>query len=91
MKKLYLVVWSILSCVLLSCSGSENGKSLPNPPKHIVLVGFDGLSSYSLNNGAEMPQFRSMMQDGCYTLENRSVLPSSSAVNWASMFMGVVP
>ena len=84
MKKLYLVVWSILSCVLLSCSGSENGKSLPNPPKHIVLVGFDGLSSYSLNNGAEMPQFRSMMQDGCYTLENRSVLPSSSAVNWAS-------
>ena len=41
MKKLYLVVWSILSCVLLSCSGSENGKSLPNPPKHIVLVGFE--------------------------------------------------
>lgn len=91
MKKLYLVVWSILSCVLLSCSGSENGKSLPNSPKHIVLVGFDGLSSYSLNNGAEMPQFRSMMQDGCYTLENRSVLPSSSAVNWASMFMGAGP
>lgn len=91
MKKLYLVVWGILSCVLLSCSGSENGKSLPNPPKHIVLVGFDGLSSYSLNNGAEMPQFRSMMQDGCYTLENRSVLPSSSAVNWASMFMGAGP
>lgn len=91
MKKLYLVVWSILSCVLLSCSGSENGKSLPNPPKHIVLVGFDGLSSYSLNNGAEMPQFRSMIQDGCYTLENRSVLPSSSAVNWASMFMGAGP
>ena len=52
---------------------------------------FRGLSSYSLNNGAEMPQFRSMMQDGCYTLENRSVLPSSSAVNWASMFMGAGP
>ena len=38
-----------------------------------------------------MPQFRSMMQDGCYTLENRSVLPSSSAVNWALMFMGAAP
>lgn len=32
-----------------------------------------------------------MMQDGCYTLENRSVLPSSSAVNWASMFTGAGP
>lgn len=31
------------------------------------------------------------MADGAYTLEKRSVLLSSSAVNWASMFMGVGP
>lgn len=29
------------------------------------------------------------MANGCYTLHSRSVLPSSSAINWASMFMGV--
>ena len=29
------------------------------------------------------------MTNGCYTLHSRSVLPSSSAINWASMFMGV--
>lgn len=31
------------------------------------------------------------MDAGCYTLKKRSVLPSSSAVNWASMFMGAGP
>jgi len=59
--------------------------------KHIILIGFDGLSSYSLNHGAQMPMFQKMMKEGAYTLENRSVLPSSSAVNWASMFMGAGP
>ncbi len=28
-----------------------------------------------------------MMKRGSYTLKTRSVLPSSSAANWASMFM----
>jgi predicted AlkP superfamily phosphohydrolase/phosphomutase len=32
-----------------------------------------------------------MMENGSYTLKMRSVLPSSSAVNWASMFMGAGP
>ena len=31
------------------------------------------------------------MADGSYTLEKRSALPSSSAINWASMFMGAGP
>lgn len=38
-----------------------------------------------------MPVFKKLMNEGAYTLENRSVLPSSSAVNWASMFMGAGP
>ena len=31
------------------------------------------------------------MAEGASTLENRSILPSSSACNWASMFMGAGP
>lgn len=31
------------------------------------------------------------MEKGCYTMEKRTVNPSSSAPNWASMFMGVGP
>ena len=40
---------------------------------------------------AEMPNVKTLMDAGCYTLKKRSVLPSSSAVNWASMFMGAGP
>lgn len=95
MKKITVFVFSLLAIVLsASCSkGGENTatKGMNNPPKHVVLIGFDGLSSYCLNNGADMPNFRKMMAEGAVTLENRSVLPSSSAVNWASMFMGAGP
>ena len=55
--------------------------------KHVVLIGLDGWGAYSVEK-AEMPTVKKLMADGSYTLKKRSVLPSSSAVNWASMFMG---
>lgn len=38
---------------------------------------------------ADMPQVKALMDRGAWTLKKRSVLPSSSAINWASIFMGV--
>ncbi|WP_289834668.1 alkaline phosphatase [Parabacteroides goldsteinii] len=58
--------------------------------KHVVLIGLDGWGAYSVEK-AEMPTVKKLMADGSYTLKKRSVLPSSSAVNWASMFMGAGP
>lgn len=58
--------------------------------QHVIIIGFDGWGSYSMEKGA-MPHVKQLMRDGAYTLEKRSVLPSSSAVNWASMFMGAGP
>lgn len=58
--------------------------------KHVVLVGFDGLGAYAIPK-AEMPNLKQMMQTGSYSLHVRTVLPSSSAVNWASMLMGAGP
>lgn len=58
--------------------------------KHVVLIGLDGWGSYSVAN-AEMPNVKKLMETGSYTLQKRTVLPSSSAVNWASMFMGACP
>lgn len=58
--------------------------------KHVVLIGLDGWGAYSVNK-ADMPNVKKLMADGSYTLKKRSVLPSSSAVNWASMFMGAGP
>ena len=58
--------------------------------KHVVLIGLDGWASYSVKL-ADMPNAKKMMAEGSYTLRKRSVFPSSSTENWASMFMGVGP
>jgi Uncharacterized proteins of the AP superfamily len=58
--------------------------------KHVILIGLDGWSSACLDS-VDMPNVRDAMKKGAFTLKKRSVLPSSSAVNWASMFMGAGP
>ncbi|MDR0834363.1 MAG: alkaline phosphatase [Candidatus Symbiothrix sp.] len=58
--------------------------------KHVVVIGLDGWGAYSLEK-ADMPTVKQLMTGGAYTLKKRSVLPSSSAANWASMFMGAGP
>jgi predicted AlkP superfamily pyrophosphatase or phosphodiesterase len=58
--------------------------------KHVVLIGLDGWASYGIKL-ADMPNAKKMMVEGSYTLKKRSVFPSASTENWASMFMGVGP
>lgn len=91
---LFLGLVCLLSLSLFSCATERGcvGKKIKNGPKHVVLVGFDGLSAHAVKSDkAKMPVFKKLMEQGASTLENRSVLPSSSAVNWASMFMGAGP
>jgi len=58
--------------------------------QHVIFIGLDGWGSYSVEK-ADMPHVKQLMKEGSYTLQKRTVLPSSSAVNWASMFMGAGP
>lgn len=58
--------------------------------KHVVLIGCDGFGAYALPE-ADMPNLKKLMETGAWSLKARSVLPSSSAVNWASMLMGASP
>lgn len=62
----------------------------PEKVKHVVLIGCDGFGAYALPQ-ADMPNLKRMMNEGAWSLKARSVLPSSSAVNWASMIMGAGP
>lgn len=55
--------------------------------EHVILIGLDGWGAYSVPK-AEMPNVYALMENGTTTLHKRSVLPSSSAPNWAAMFMG---
>lgn len=82
MKKTFLFLIVALS-FLLSGQAAEKAK-------HVVLIGLDGWGAYSVSK-AEIPNIRKMMNEGCHTLKKRSALPSSSAINWASMFMGAGP
>lgn len=72
------------------CACQENKDSQKEQAQHIILIGIDGWGSYSMHK-AEIPNIRYLMNKGSYTLKKRSVLPSSSAPNWASMYMGAGP
>lgn len=88
----------LLSCVLflllVACQPNEKKqekKEVRNSyAKHVLLIGSDGFGAYAFNK-AKVPNLRKMMAEGSYSLQARSVLPSSSAVNWASMIMGSGP
>lgn len=80
-------VWLLACCLFLVTEAVCAAKWRA---KHVVLIGLDGWGAYSVEK-ADMPQVKKLMAEGSYTLKKRSVLPSSSAVNWASMFMGAGP
>ncbi|PXV65115.1 type I phosphodiesterase/nucleotide pyrophosphatase [Dysgonomonas alginatilytica] len=61
-----------------------------NKAKHVVLIGCDGFGGYAFEK-ANIPNIKKLAQNGSMTLEMRTVLPSSSAVNWASILMGAGP
>lgn len=90
MKKSFL--FFVLCLCLISCSSVSGGKEIVSEkPKHVFLIAFDGMSANSIKNSVDMPVYHEFMKTGSYTLKNRSILPSSSACNWASMFMGAGP
>ncbi len=84
MKRVFLVLF----ISLLGLSSVVNAAKWK--AKHVILIGLDGWAAQGVDK-AEMPAVKKLMAEGSYTLKKRSVLPSSSAVNWASMFMGAGP
>jgi len=76
-------MYSLWSCI------SEKNQELP-VLKHVVVIGFDGLSPDGLAHAAT-PTFDQLMAEGASTMHDRAVLPTSSSSNWASMIMGAGP
>jgi predicted AlkP superfamily pyrophosphatase or phosphodiesterase len=56
----------------------------------VFVIGIDGMSSEGLNK-ATTPNMDKLIQNGVLCDPVRTVLPSSSAANWASMLMGAGP
>lgn len=76
------ILIAILTLSLASCS-----RPLTD---HVVLIGLDGMASAYFDR-SELPNISALMDQGCWTLSKRSAFRSSSAINWASMFMGAGP
>lgn len=57
---------------------------------HVIVLAFDGWGSSSFET-AIMPFLKSKLSESAWTLKKRSILPTSSACNWATMFKGAGP
>jgi hypothetical protein len=81
-----------LMAIGIFCLWSRVPVKAQNAPeiKHVVVIGFDGLSPDGLEN-ALTPNFDKLISEGASTMHARSVLPTSSSTNWASMIMGAGP
>ena len=82
------IVFMIIFGSFWSCA--ENGHDNTPIVKHVVVIGFDGLSPNGLKN-AITPTFDKVISEGAYSMHARAVLPTSSSTNWASMIMGAGP
>lgn len=85
--------YAIVLCftfIFTSCVSKPQEAKLKPLVKHVILIGSDGFGAYAFKK-AKTPNLRKLMEEGSYSLTARSVLPSSSAVNWASMIMGSGP
>ena len=84
MKSNKKIVWLLTLAIFCSVTAMGAGWKA----KHVVMIGIDGWAGYSVPKAKNIPVIRNLMKNGSYTLTKRSVLPSASAINWASMFMG---
>ena len=89
-KNLTLALISLTMLVGCNTQTENNGNNKNRKAEHVIFIGLDGWGSYSVDK-ADIPNIRQLMAEGSYTLQKRTVLPSSSAVNWASMWMGAGP
>jgi len=81
----------VFLCLLGAMAAMVAAAAAPIPGvEHVVVVGMDGMTASSVNR-AQTPNMHDIMKRGASTLHARSVDPSVSSPNWASMLMGATP
>ena len=77
--------------MILCCISITNLDAARKKAKHVVMIGIDGWAAEGVRQAApeDIPNIKYLMDNGSWTLAKRSVMPSASAINWASMFNGL--
>src|SRR6187402_11202 len=76
--------------ILISLSLLNGQKAVAQYPagiEHVIVIGLDGTSPDGLRS-APTPVIHQLIKEGAVKWNVRTVLPSSSSPNWASMIMG---
>lgn len=77
-----IIYLAIMLFIVAACALKTEQKA-----SHVFVVAFDGWGSYCMDS-VEMPNTRALMNEGSYTLQKRTVIPSDSSPNWCAMFCG---
>lgn len=79
----------IFSIIIALCAVFTSMASAPRA-SHVVFIGLDGWGANTYPK-ANTPFIKKLAAEGAFSPAKRAVLESSSAINWASIFMGVGP
>ena len=84
-----IISYCLLILSLLSCN-TQQQQQYPPGIEHVIIIGVDGLSPDGIHNAAT-PNINKLIENGSVKWNVRTVLPTSSSPNWASMIMGAGP
>lgn len=73
----------LLALACVACAPKDNHAPVA---RHVVFIGIDGWAAEAVRQAPaqDLPNIHSLMDHGSWTLSKRSVMPSASAINWAS-------
>lgn len=84
--KLY-PLWCILLFLNHSIIYGQSETKYPSGIEHVIVIGLDGTSPDGIRS-SKSTNMHQLIQEGSVKWNVRTVLPSSSSPNWASMIMG---
>jgi Uncharacterized proteins of the AP superfamily len=91
MRRLIILFSFLLALpVVTTCTQVKAQVAEESSYPHVIILAFDGWGASSFE-AANMPFLKSKLPESAWTLKKRSILPTSSACNWATMFKGVGP
>ena len=90
MKRIVLSVLLLSYAVGIVTSCTPINAQITPDYDHVIILAFDGWGASSFKD-ADMPYLKSLIPKCAWTLHKRSILPTSSACNWATMFKGAGP
>lgn len=85
-----IAAYILLAIVITGSSCMQQKEQYPSGIAHVIVIGVDGMSPDGIRH-AQTPVMHRMMAAGAVKWNVRTVLPSSSSPNWASMIMGAGP